>query len=248
MSASTSATAADAVKVKLDSVMKLEPQRATGSNDAASFVSADRIEGNPEDELNLYGNAEIRRGGSVLRADQITYVQATDEVTATGNARISREGASFTGPSMSFRITSRSGEMPDAEYEYAPRNIRGCARNVKFLSGDHTSFEDVTITTCKRDDEAWFIKLDELEVDEYDQSASGTGASLHFMGVPIFGSPWFAFPISNERRSGFLTPTYGMSSTRGVDFSIPYYFNLAPNYDYTLTPRIMTKRGLMLGN
>lgn len=249
MSASTPcAAASDAVKVQLDSVMKLEPQRATGSNDAASFVSADRIEGSPEDQLHLYGNAEIRRGGSVLRADKITYVQATDEVTATGNARISREGASFSGPSMSFRITSRSGQMQDAEYEYAPRNIRGCAKNVKFLSGDHTSFEDVTITTCKRDDEAWYIKLNELEIDEYDQSASGTGASLHFMGVPIFGSPWFAFPISNERRSGFLTPTYGMSSTRGVDLSIPYYFNLAPNYDYTFTPRYMTKRGIMLGN
>lgn len=108
--------------------------------------------------------------------------------------------------------------------------------------------EDVTITTCRRDDEAWFIRMNELEIDEYDQSASGTGATLHFQGVPILGSPWFAFPISNQRRSGFLTPTYGMSSTRGVDLSVPYYFNIAPNYDYTLTPRIMTKRGVMMGN
>ena len=106
----------------------------------------------------------------------------------------------------------------------------------------------MTLTTCKRDDESWFIKLNDLEIDEYDQTASGTGASLHFLGVPIFGSPWFSFPISKERRSGFLTPTYGMSSTRGVDVAVPYYFNLAPNYDYTFTPRLMSKRGVMLGN
>lgn len=247
---SVAAQAADSspVRVQLDSVMKLKSGRAQPANDAASFVTADQIEGNPEDELHLVGNAEIRRGGSVLRADRITYVQETDEVIATGNARISGQGASFSGPSMRFRITSREGSMEDAEWEYAPRNLRGCARNIRFVSGDRTTFEDVTLTTCKRDDESWFIKLNNLEIDEYDQTASGTGASLHFLGVPIFGSPWFSFPISKERRSGFLTPTYGMSSTRGVDVSVPYYFNLAPNYDYTFTPRLMSKRGVMLGN
>ncbi len=241
-------SAASALKVKLDSADRLDPQRASAGNDAASFVAADKIEGNPSDTLHLTGNAEIRRGGSVLRADRITYVQETDEATAEGNARISRLGASFSGPSMKFRITSRSGSMENAEYEYAPRNIRGCAKNVKFLSGDRTTFEDATITTCRRDDESWYIKLNELEIDEYDQSATGTGATLHFKGVPIFGTPWFQFPISQDRRSGFLTPAYGMSTTRGLDLSIPYYFNIAPNYDYTLTPRVMTKRGLMLGN
>lgn len=241
-------TAADAVRVKLDSVRSLDPSLGAPSNDAASFIEADRMEGSADDELHLYGNAQIRRGGTVLSADRITYRHAEDTVEAAGNARIARQGASFSGPSMLFRITSRSGEMPDAEWEYAPRNLRGCAKNIKFLSGDNTTMEDVTITTCRRDDEAWFIRMNELEIDEYDQSASGTGATLHFQGVPILGSPWFAFPISNRRRSGFLTPTYGMSSTRGVDLSIPYYFNIAPNYDYTLTPRIMTKRGVMMGN
>ena len=233
-------------RVALESVTSLDPSRASAESDAASFVTADRIEGNPEEQLHLYGNAEVRRGGAVLRGDRITYTQATDEVEAEGNARISRLGASFSGPSMRFRIGARTGEMGDADYEYAPRRLRGCAKNIRFLSGDRTTFDDVKITTCKRDDEAWFIKLNELEIDEYDQTASGTGASLHFMGLPVFGSPWFAFPISNERRSGFLVPTFGMSSTRGLDLTIPYYFNIAPNYDFTLTPRVMSKRGVML--
>ena len=248
MAAAPTAVWAGPIKVELDSAMKLEPQRATSNNDAASFVSADAIEGNPEEELHLIGNAEIRRGGSILKADRITYVQATDEVTATGNARLSRLGASFSGPSMKFRISSRSGSMESAEWEYAPRSLRGCAKNVKFLSGDRTSFEDVTVTTCKREDEVWYIKLNELEIDEYDQVATGTGASLHFKDVPIFGAPWFQFPVSGERRSGLLTPTYGAGSTRGVELYLPYYFNLAPNYDYTLTPRFMSKRGVMIGN
>lgn len=237
-----------ALRVDLESVTSLSPDRAEADGEAASFVAAERIEGSPDDVLHLSGDAEIRRAGAVLRADSITYTQRTDEVEAKGNARLSRQGASFAGPSMKFRLTSRQGSMDEAEWEYAPRNLRGCAKNVRFLSGDRTTFEDVTISTCKRDDEAWFISLNDLEIDEYDQSASGNGAVLHFQGVPILASPWFAFPISQERRSGLLTPVYGMSSTRGVDIAVPYYFNIAPNYDYTLTPRVMTKRGVMIGN
>ena len=239
--------ASSAVRVNLESVDSLDIKRAQ-TDDAASFASAERMEGSLADELELIGNAEVRRGGAVFTADRITYRHDTDEVTGQGNARISRAGASFSGPSMRFRITSREGSMDEAEWEYAPRNVRGCAKNIRFLSGNRTTFEDVSFTTCKRDDDSWFISMNDLEIDEYDLTASGTGAVLHFQNVPIFASPWFAFPISNQRRSGFLTPTYGMSSTRGVDISIPYYFNIAPNYDYTLTPRVMTKRGVMLGN
>ncbi|MFU0841914.1 MAG: LPS-assembly protein LptD [Burkholderia sp.] len=233
-------------RVALESVTSLNPARAVPGSGAASFARADRIEGNPQEQLHLIGNAEVRRSGSVLRGDRITYTQATDEVHAQGNARISRMGATFIGPSIRYRLTARTGDMEDADYVYAPRKLRGCGRNVHFLADDHTTMDDAKITTCKREDEAWFVKMNSLEIDEYDQAAYGRGAVLHFMGVPIFASPWLSFPIGNERRSGFLIPSFGMSTTRGIEALIPYYFNLAPNYDLTLTPRIMTKRGAML--
>src|SRR5690606_32808392 len=72
--------------------------------------------------------------------------------------------------------------------------------------------------------------------------------TLFFKDVPILYSPWLSFPIRKERKSGFLLPTYGTSTAGGMEFSIPYYFNLAPNYDLTLTPRIMAKRGVQLGS
>ena len=247
VSMASTALAQNATRVQLDIATKLD-ESLIADSDAASIVTADRIEGNPEDELMLIGNAEVRRGGAVLRGDKITYNHERDEVTAEGGAELSRAGASFSGPSMTFQLTSRSGSMQQAEWEYAPRNLRGCAKNVRFLSGDKTTFEEVKFTTCSRDEEDWYIRLKELEIDEYDKSASGRSAVLHFKGVPVVGTPWFAFPINKERRSGFLTPSYGMSSTRGVEFAVPYYFNLAPNYDYTLTPRFMVKRGVMFEN
>ena len=233
-------------ELALESVTSLDPNNLESNGGMASVVSADRIEGNPEDQLHLIGNAEVRRGGAILKGDRITYTQATDEVESVGNAHLYRLGTSFSGPSMKYRLTEKSGEMQEAEYEYAPRKLRGCAKNIRFLSGDTTDMEDVKVTTCPRDEEAWFIRLNKLSVDEYEQLATGQWATLHFLGVPIFTSPWFMFPIGNERRSGFLVPTLGMSSSRGIDIMTPYYFNIAPNYDLTLTPRVMTKRGAML--
>lgn len=237
---------AASVPLSLEPTSKLSVSDVPSQKDSVSFVSANQIAGNPDDKLELIGDAEIRRGGAVLRGDKITYTQKTDEVEAEGNARLSMDGAVFSGPSMRFRLTEQSGSMTDAEYEFVPRHIRGCAKNIEFLAGNKTTFSDAKITTCKREDEAWFIRMDTLDVDEFEKTATGRNASLHFLGVPVFGSPWFSFPITNERRSGILTPTFGMSSSRGVDVAVPYYLNLAPNYDVTLTPRIMTKRGVLL--
>src|SRR4029453_16671278 len=73
------------------------------------------------------------------------------------------------------------------------------------------------------------------------------GAKVYFLGVPVMYTPWLEFPLSNERKSGFLTPTIGSTQIRGFEIATPYYFNLAPNYDATLTPRFMTRRGLQIG-
>ena len=89
--------------------------------------------------------------------------------------------------------------------------------------------------------------MDELEVDKSRNVGTGHEATLVFLGAPIAYSPWLEFPLSGERKSGFLTPLLGSSGTRGFDAAMPYYLNLAPNYDATLTPRIMTKRGFQLG-
>lgn len=105
---------------------------------------------------------------------------------------------------MRFRITSREGSMDEAEWEYAPRNVRGCAKNIRFLSGNRTTFEDVSFTTCKRDDDSWFISMNDLEIDEYDLTASGTGAVLHFQNVPIFGVALVC--ISHQQPASFGLP------------------------------------------
>ena len=226
----------------------LSEKRLLGTDAAPTFARAQRIEGTIDEKIVLEGNAEVRRGGTVLRGDRITYTQATDQVDVEGNARVFKQGGSFSGPELSFRIDAQTGAMPDAQFAYPARSGRGDATLIEFLGDQRARMENARFTTCAPGDDAWWVQAESLEVDGLDQSASASGARLYFQGVPILASPILGFPIGDQRRSGFLTPSFGLSTSVGTDIRTPFYWNIAPNYDYTITPRAMTKRGTMLGN
>src|SRR5918993_583915 len=227
---------------------QLDENRAPVRDRAPTFARAQNIEGTIDEKLILRGDAEIRRGGTVLRGDTITYTQATDIVNVEGQARVFRDGAAFAGPRLDFRVDAQTGTMPDANFTYAPRRGRGEAALVEFLGSDRARMERARFTTCGPGDNAWWVQAEAIEFDGLDETATATFATLYFKGLPVLASPILSFPTSDRRKSGFLTPSFGLSSTLGTDISTPYYFNLAPNYDYTLTPRIMTKRGVLFEN
>lgn len=245
--AMATANLAFAQKASLRSTSSLDDSPEMIHDNSASFISADTME-TTDDEIILSGNAEVRRAGTIIRGDHITYVQSTDVVDVEGNAVVIRDGVRFDGPKLTYQIESESGEMTDVNYQYAVRGIRGKTSSARFLNGVSTQLTKATLTTCKPGSKAWWIEADSLEVDEVNQWATAHNVSFHLGGVPVMAAPWAIFPTGTERQSGLLTPTLGMSSTRGIDVALPIYWNIAPNYDYTFTPRVMTKRGLLLGN
>jgi LPS-assembly protein len=235
------------LRLRMDRQLNERPpagQQATGT----TFARAQKIEGTIEDRVVLEGDAEIRREGSVVRGDRITYTQATDEVNVEGHARIFREGAVFAGPRLDFRIEAQTGSMPDANFTYAPRHGRGDASLIEFLGNQQARMTRARFTTCAPGDEAWWIQAEKIEVDGFEESATASTAKLYFQGVPILASPILGFPVGDRRRSGFLTPSFGLSSTLGTDIRTPYYLNIAPDYDYTIAPRLMSRRGVLLEN
>ena len=233
--------------VDMQSVKRLAPSNSTYDQEPA-VASAEAIEGSPETELIMTGDAEIRRPGTMIKADRLTYTQSNGEVTARGNASISRDGAIFRTPQLRYQLTDKTGQAEQVDYEYAPMRLRGEASCARFLPFEQTELVNSLITTCKKGDNSWWIEIEKLTLDEYEQVGYGRNAVLKLGGVPVIGAPWFTFPMSPERKSGFLIPSFGMSSSRGFELQTPYYFNIAPNYDYTFTPHLMTKRGLLLGN
>lgn len=232
---------------------RLRLERALGEGrgrpaaEGSAYVRADRISGEIEERLTLEGSAEVRRGGTVLRGDRITYTVATDEIEASGNVRVYRDGVAFFGPSLTLRIDARTGAMPEAGFTYAPHSGRGTSRRIEFLEGDRLRLEDAVYTTCAPGDDSWWIQARRLTIDRDGELGVANGASVHFQGVPILASPYFQFPLGDRRRSGLLTPSVGINSKLGVEAIVPYYWDIAPNYDATISPRVMTKRGVLIG-
>ncbi len=124
---------------------------------------------------------------------------------------------------------------------------RGDAERIDFEGENQIRMRAATYTTCKPGNDDWFLSVDDLKLDFDNQVGTGTDGTVHFLGVPILYSPWMSFSLNNQRKSGFLRPTYGSSSDNGIEFTLPYYWNIAPNMDATFEPRILSRRGVEIG-
>ncbi|HET9337619.1 MAG TPA: LPS-assembly protein LptD [Casimicrobiaceae bacterium] len=211
------------------------------------FLRADRLEGVGQREVSAEGRVELRAHRETVLAERLVYDLTRDEVHATGNV-VLRKGTDFiTGPELTYRRESQTGSFRSPVFQIGETGARGDASTITFAGPDRYTVSDGRYTTCVAPREDWFLQTAELDLDTQRMVGTARDATVRFFGAPIFYAPWIEFPLSNERKSGFLVPTAGSSGARGIEFALPYYFNLAPNYDATVTPRIMSKRGLQLG-
>ena len=221
---------------------------ATESENRPIFGRGDVMQGRADRDTTFIGNAELRKSGTVIVGNRISYYEADDEVVAVGNVRLTREGNVFIGPQLQLRIDAGIGTFGLPEFSLPLYNGRGRAERLDFLGDKQIQFSRAVYTTCPPDQVDWFIAADTLIIDDEQQTGDGRRASLYFKNRKIIGLPTFEFPLGDGRRSGFLPPTYGTSSTTGFDLIAPYYVNIAANRDLTLYPRIMTKRGIQVGS
>ncbi|HEY2817266.1 MAG TPA: LPS-assembly protein LptD [Casimicrobiaceae bacterium] len=210
------------------------------------FLRADRIDGD-EDRITAEGSVELRSRYETVLSDWLNYDIINDEIWAKGNVVIRRGFDWITGPEVRFTRDTEVGFFTSPRFFVADVSGTGSAGEIKFVGPDRYDVTDARYTTCVAPNRDWYLKSDELEIDNLRKVATARRASVYFMDVPVMYSPWLEFPLSNERKSGFLTPTFGSSGVRGFEMSAPYYLNLAPNYDATITPRLMTKRGVQVG-
>lgn len=147
----------------------------------------------------------------------------------------------------------KTGETADVLYrlnsdrKQATIPAWGRASLIKKLSDDNYLFQKATYTTCAPQDRAWDIRASSIEIDNKTATGVARNAQLRVLDTPLLYSPYLTFPTSNKRKSGFLLPQVGYSDIGGLDFGLPYYWNIAPNYDATLVPHIYSQRGVMMG-
>ena len=217
-------------------------------------VEADRLEGVAGKETTAQGNATLRRGNLSIRADSLKYDEQNEDVDARGNVRLERDGDVLTGPALRYRMTDATGVFEKPDFTLAPRaksgqkpvSTRGQAESIEILGEKQLRIKDGFLTSCKPGDDGWIIRADELDLDLTREVGTARGGSVHFQGVHVITAPTIDFSLNNRRKSGLLPPSIGTTGKSGPELAVPYYLNLAPNYDLTLTPRHMEKRGLQI--
>ncbi|WP_304791754.1 LPS-assembly protein LptD [Lacisediminimonas sp.] len=223
-----------------------QPARPDES-DAPTTVDAERLSGRPDREISLQRDVEIRRGSMTLNADRADYDIIDDRVRATGNVRLRNFGDRYSGEELNLKLDTGEGYVVHPAYRLQNNNAQGTAERIEFESRDRAVIEQGNYSTCEGPDPDWQLRAGRLTLDRERDIGTARNAVVIFKGVPLLASPYLSFPMTAERKSGMLPPSIGTSSRGGLQVQAPYYWNIAPNRDLTLYPRIIAQRGVQLG-
>ena len=217
------------------------------------LIEGDSLESILDRKLRATGNASILKGNQSITADFIEYDQISEELYAKGEIKITTPDLELKGSELEMSLAENTGSVANASFvaninenstSKFNKELRGTATKI-FLEGeDKKKLEFAKITTCEAGQNEWFITSNETVIDQSSGNIKAKDAVLSLKGIPIMYSPYVDFSTTSQRRSGWLLPTAGTTTTSGFETSIPYYFNLSPTYDATLTSRYMEKRGL----
>lgn len=210
-------------------------------------VKADYTETFDNEVTGFFGNVDITRADQHMTATQVHYDTVSQTMDAQGDVFYSENALSMTSATMMLNLATDEARLRRALFISPTTPVRGSAKVIYRDSSTLSRYTDVAFTSCRPGNQDWVMHASKLKLNKASGKGTATGAWFEFKGVPAFYTPYIGFPLDNRRKSGFLTSSLGDSSRRGVDVSLPYYWNMAPNYDLTFTPRYMTKRGLMLG-
>ena len=192
----------------------------------------------------LHGNVEIRMGQRLLTADEAEIDAEKRSVRLKGDVEYLDPTLHVTGQGGSFQEEG-TGEFQGAKFELLDRSVRGAAESASVRdSGRTIDLKGVKYTACPAGSNDWKLAADGISIDQKTQIGTGRDVRLDFLGVPIFYMPWISFPVGDQRKSGVLFPTFGSSGQTGTQVAVPYYFNLAPNYDATVVGRVYSRRGV----
>ena len=244
-------TAEPAPKLRASPALREDVPEAARSQ-LPTFVEGDRIQGRTDLETVVEGNAELRRGDTIVRARRLEYNQATDTARATGDVRINKAGNVFEGPLLELQVDSFTGFFNEPRYRFLQNDAYGQADRVDFLDEKRVIIRNATYTTCQRKPGPdwmpdWILRAESLALDQQEETGEARSALLSFKGVPLLPVPALSFPLGDRRKSGVLPPTIGLDNKSGLEVTLPYYWNIAPNRDATIYPTLMSRRGIDLG-
>jgi len=210
-------------------------------------IEAERIEGVSDLEVTARGRAELKRDDLSIFGELLRYNQEFGRVEAEGGVRLQRDGERFFGPRLRYDTTRDTGVFEEPTFVIRrDRTARGSAERVEFLGRNQLRLTGGSFTTCEPGKEDWKFEARELELDYDAEVGRIRDGRLRFFDTTVLALPYGSFPLDNRRKTGLLTPYYSHSTRRGIEVGVPFYWNIAPERDLTLTPIYMTHRGSQL--
>ncbi|WP_310626849.1 LPS assembly protein LptD [Limnohabitans sp.] len=217
-----------------------------------TYLQSNTLNERTHQQTVLDGQVIVRRGELLLKADQVDYDQVDDFAKARGNVYINLSGNVYEGPALDLHLDAFEGFFTQPSYRFLKNKAYGRADRIDFVDPAHTVMHNASFTTCQRKPGPdwvpdWFFKGDKISIDNDRNVGLVQGATVRFKGVPILPFPDVEFPLNDERKSGLLPPNIGIDNIGGLEYTQPYYWNLAPNRDVTFYPTYWSKRGINLG-
>ena len=219
-------------------------------------AKADRVVSSGPDSLLLTGNVNIEQSLRRLTAQKVDYTSDSGTLIATGNVHYITPDIALRSDSITANADNEILQTGTANYNIRLPQATSASTQPKYGSGSAAKIErtpdgvvmldDVDYSTCPPGQDGWQLSANTLELNPNRSEGTATHATLWFKDIPIFYTPWLHFPIGSQRKSGFLAPRISNSNSRSIELSTPWYWNIAPQADATLTPRAMSKRGLQL--
>ena len=246
---------ADGLQCPVDTGIPPRPLVTDVLQPGDTLMRADRADFVKDGLSHLEGNVEVTQDGKQVRADSIDYDQPGNSADLHGNVNYWDDTVYLNGPDAHINFDQNTGSFSEAHYRLLGNRGRGFASELSMELNKWTRGKHVDYTTCDPatgDDEGWDldrnfwkISASSIYLNQETERGSAWNAVLRIKDVPVFYTPYISFPTSKKRKSGFLVPSFGTSSSGGFEFSTPYYWNIAPEMDATITPRYITDRGLM---
>lgn len=212
-----------------------------------AFIVGNQIEATQQGVSTISGDVQIDQGDHRVTGRSMSYDSNTGLATVKEGVNYYTPDLVIASPTGRYDTNKGLGSFDDADFLLPRRHGRGSSKLVNSFDSDHSELFDVQYTTCPVGNTDWLLKAPDMTLDTLTNTGVAHDVTIDFLGLPIFWTPYISFPISDDRKSGFLSGAFSFDTLNGLEIEAPYYLNLAPNYEATLYPRIISKRGIQLG-
>lgn len=227
-------------------VAKAKPSEPQSSTNQTIRIISDHSEAKMGEQAKFSGNVSFNQGSRHIAADEAILDQPNEQLDANGNLIFQDEMFTITADSLVAKMQSNSARLTGAKYWLHGQQIHGDAQELEITQDNNLHLSQTNFTTCPPGDNSWLLEADKIKIDGEEEWGELWGAKLRVADIPIFYIPYMTIPVTSKRKSGFLFPTFSTSTTNGIELAVPYYWNIAPEYAFTLTPHYMSARGMFL--